>query len=115
MGETLVIPTGNSDDVADKVDDIGDKIEDKLEDIGDKIVDAIEDSKEEVIIPAPTVITETAPPIDYEKLADMVAERLKPAPVEDKEEDKEEEEEGSNKVEDDEPPEHHSRLYKPLW
>lgn len=118
MSETVVVTGSESgSDAADVAEAVGDAVADVAEELGDVVSDAVEDLTEVVetavaddepeTVAAPVAVA-SAPEIDYDVLADKVAERLRP-----KEDVAEAEtvDDGTH-VEDDEPPSHNSFLYK---
>lgn len=112
-----------SDVAEEKLDALDDKLteqhlEHEIEKVADDVAEEIEELKEEVqeavetVLDRPPDLIVTPPPeLDYDLLADKVAERIStPAPVEAEEPEVEEPE--TQDVTPDEPPGHNSFLYK---
>lgn len=119
MSETVVV-TGSEggSDAADVAEAVGDAVADVAEELGEVVSDAVEELTDVVetavvddepeAVAAPVAVA-AAPDIDYDVLADKVAERLRPK---DDVVEAETQEDATAHVEDDEPPSHNSFLYK---
>lgn len=89
-----------------ELEELADTVDEKLE----EVVEQVEAAVEEVLERPPDLIIESAPQIDYDILADKVAERLAP-PVEPNPEPVDEPEPETAAADEDEPPESKSFLY----
>lgn len=96
--------------IKEEIEEVEEEVKEEIEEVKEEVTEAIEELKEELEERPPDLIVTPPPEIDYDHLADKVAERLRPAEPEPEVEEEPEEEELA--PEEDAPPGSSSFLFR---